>query len=171
MEPAKDLVERPLPSLTQENGTTHPSVSSEIVSPRFFHEWENFATEVLQTCASLDLNALIPLTYDQDNEFVVACELGLTGRMCKHACDPVIRALAVTDMSKLRFADYQALRGYNSDKVPDILMLSFPGGIARLVLEMKTFWTLDLQNYPVGAGHRVLAGIQHHLGKLSFLLY
>lgn len=166
MEPAKDLVERPLPSITLENCSLYPSTSYEIISPRFFHLWEGFAEEVLEICASLDLNTLVPLTHDEDNEFVVASKRGLIGRMEKHLCDPVIKTLSVTDLSDFRFGDYQALHGYNPENVPELLLLTLSDGIARLVLEMKTCWTLKLQHYPVSAGYAVLVGIKHHLGEL-----
>lgn len=166
MEPAKDLVERPLPPLTKVRGTLYPSESTERVSARYFHEWKNFESTVLQACATLDLSRLVPVTHDEDTEFNVASELGLTSRFTKHLCDSVIRALSVTDLSGLRFSDHQAVKGHSPTKVPDVVLLALSDETARLVIELKTFWTFRLEDYSVRRGPNVLESIENYLGKL-----
>ncbi|ODM14483.1 hypothetical protein SI65_10105 [Aspergillus cristatus] len=132
MESALELISRPLPPLNKLGGTTYPLRSNENVSARFFYEWENFESDVIRACASLDLSQLVSLT-DEVEEYRTASELGLTGRFSKHVCDAVMKALSVTHLSNMKFGDYQALPPHDAEKVPDVVMLSLLDSTALLV--------------------------------------
>ena len=68
--------------------------------------------------------------------------MGLTGRFTKHVCDAVTKTLSITNLSNIKFGDYQALPNYDPEKVSDTIMLSVLEVIALLVGELKTDWTL-----------------------------
>lgn len=116
MEAAAQLILRPPPHLTQVNDTTCASLSSETVSPQSLQEWHTFQQDVLQACSGLDLSLPVPLTDDQSENFIVGCELGLTGRFSKHICDVVTKALPVTNLPNLKFGDYQVLEPIDEKK-------------------------------------------------------
>lgn len=173
MEPASALISRPIPRLKQINGTTHTSISSETISASFLHEWTNFKAEVMAACSSLDLSAHVPITDDRDDgeRFAVGSELGLTGRFAKHVCDAVSKVLSVTSLSDFSFGDYQAFEPAYSDKVPDVIMINLPDSKAVLVVELKSYWTVRLEDYPVNIGPQNLIPMQPHYGKLLFYFF
>ncbi|KAF4763377.1 hypothetical protein HAV15_000100 [Penicillium sp. str.  len=140
-ETASDLLARPLPILTQENGTHHQSNSRSIISVRLFHEWTSF----------------------KDN--VVGSELGLTGRFDKHVCDAVSLACKSAGLP-LKFGDRQAALP-PTDVIPDIVLLQ-PGQYRKTILpiELKTFWTVRLDAYQIGTGWSSISPLQCHLGQL-----
>ncbi|EHA21124.1 hypothetical protein ASPNIDRAFT_123131, partial [Aspergillus niger ATCC 1015] len=125
------------------NGTSTASITSESVSARFLREWNNFNEET----------------------FAVGSGLGLTGRFSKHICDAVTKALSVTSLSHLRFGDYQTIRPFESDKIPNLVMLTVPRHKILLGGEIKTFWTVFLEDYPVTSSYATLVNLQRHFSN------
>ncbi|RHZ51202.1 hypothetical protein CDV55_100908 [Aspergillus turcosus] len=168
MESARELVERPVPHLNQSRGTTHASISGEDISARFLHEWIGFPRQVLTLCNTLNLDANVSITDDSDtNErYVVGSELGLTGRFSKSICDAVAKVLSVTELAHLTFGDFQAAAHTDSRDVPDVVLLSLPRSNVITVGELKTFWTVLLEDYPVNEGAANIAPMQPHFGQL-----
>jgi hypothetical protein len=166
METASDLLARPLPRLTQEIGTHHPSNSRSIISVRLFYEWTSFKDEVREIIQNLDLNGLVPYTDVTSDTYVVGSELGLTGRFDKHICDPVSLACMSAGLP-LQFGDRQAALP-PTDVIPDVVLLQ-PGQYRKTILpiELKTFWTVRLDAYPIGAGWSGISPLQCHLGNMS----
>lgn len=172
METADDLIRRQLPSLLKANGTTTESSHPGNISAQFFHEWSTFSTEVLSTYNDLDLSALVSLTDDRDvsERFAIGCEPGLTTRFAKHLCDAVSRVLStVPGLSHLTFGTYKASVPTESEKVPDIVLLSTEDWRIVLVGEMKTYWTVFLAEHPISDGPGGLIPLQPHLGKYATL--
>ncbi|PYI10207.1 hypothetical protein BO78DRAFT_306364 [Aspergillus sclerotiicarbonarius CBS 121057] len=167
MEPASQLIMRTPPPLQKLNGTDYPSMSGESISLRFFKEWENFRSDVLQACATVDLSQHVPLTDDQTENHALGSELGLTGRFSKHICDAVSKALSVTHLSSLKFGDYQAFSPpREADSVPDVVMLTLPDATPVAVGELKTYWTVNIERNSIARGYMNMVPLQHHLGQL-----
>ncbi|GFF26314.1 hypothetical protein IFM58399_01370 [Aspergillus lentulus] len=168
MESARELVERPVPHLTQSRGTTNVSISGEDISARFLHEWIGFPSQVLTLCNTLSLDANVSVTDDSDmNEhYHVGNELGLTGRFNKHVCDPVAKVLSVTEHAHLTFGDFQAAVHTQCSDVPDVVVLSAPRLNVITVGGLKPFWTVLLEDYPVNRGPARIAPMQPHFGQL-----
>lgn len=172
METADELIRRQLPSLVKANGTTTESSRPGNISAQFFHEWTTFVTEVLSTYNDLDLSTLVSITDDQDlsERFAIGCEPGLTTRFAKHVCDAVSKVMSVVPgLSHLTFGTYKAAVPTDSKKVPDIVLLSTPNWRIVLVGELKTYWTVSLQDHPVSDGPGGLIPLQPHLGKPATL--
>lgn len=169
METAVEVILRPIPPLTQINGMRYVSNSSEVISLRLFHEWQSFKQDVLEASDSLDLSHPIPYTDDVSESYVVGSELGLTGRFSKNVCDPVSKVLATTCLSHLKFGDYQSSAGpTDTSQVPDITMFNTTGPPRPAAVgELKSFWTVELEDYSIREGYQRLIGIQHHIGKSS----
>ncbi|RHZ64418.1 uncharacterized protein CDV56_101264 [Aspergillus thermomutatus] len=168
MEPARMLIERPIPRLKQSRGTTNVSLSGEDISARFLHEWLDFPQQVLTLCNSLNLDEKVSVTDDSDaNEhFLVGSKLGLAGRFYKHMCDAVAKVLSVTELAHLTFGDFQATARTDSRDVPDIVLLTLPRSNVLAVGVLKTFWTVELEKYPVNEGAANIAIMQPHFGQL-----
>ncbi|KAJ5817015.1 hypothetical protein N7447_009248 [Penicillium robsamsonii] len=168
METAADVIQRPVPPLTQINGTRYVSNSSEVISLRFFHEWQSFDQDVLEASYSLDLSHPVPYTDDVSESYVVGSELGLTGRFCKNVCDPVSKVFANTCLSHLKFGDYQSSAGpTDTSQVPDITMFNTTGPPRPAAVgELKSFWTVELEDYSIREGYQRLIGVQHHFAQL-----
>ena len=167
METVAEVILRPVPPLTtQINGIRYVSNSSEVISLRFFHEWESFKQDVLEASDSLDLSHPVPYTDDVSETYVVGSELGLTGRFSKNVCDPVSKVFA-TCLSHLKFGDYQSSAGpTDTSQVPDITLFNTTGPPRPAAVgELKSFWTVELEDYSIREGYRRLIGIQHHIGK------
>ena len=169
VETAEEVILRPVPPLTQINGTRYVSNSSEVISLRFFHEWQSFKQDVLEASAPLDLSYPVPYTDDVSESYVVGSELGLTGRFSKNVCDPVSKVFATTCLPHLKFGDYQSSAGpTDTSQVPDITMFNTTGPPRPAAVgELKTFWTVELEDYSIREGYQRLIGIQHHIGKSS----
>ncbi|KAJ5194400.1 hypothetical protein N7491_001738 [Penicillium cf. griseofulvum] len=165
IETASDLLARPLPILTQELGTHHPSNSRSFISVRLFHEWTSFKDDVRQIIQNTDLNGLVPCTDVTGDTYVVGSELGLTGRFDKHVCDAVSLACKSAGIP-LQFGDRQATLP-PTDVIPDVVLLQ-PGQYRKTILpiELKTFWTVRLDAYQIGAGWSSISPLQCHLGQL-----
>jgi hypothetical protein len=150
IETASDLLARPLPILTQEIGTHHPSNSRSSISMRLFSEWTSFKDDVLQIIQNTDLNGLIPCTDVTSDTYVVGNELGLTGRFDKYICDPISLACISAGLP-LQFGDRQAAFP-PTDVIPNVVLLQ-PSQYRKTILpiELKTFWTVRLEAYPIGA--------------------
>jgi hypothetical protein len=101
-----------------------------------------------------------------NEHYHVGNELGLTGRFNKHVCDPVAKVLSVTEHAHLTFGDFQAAIHAPCSDVPDVVMLSVPSLNVITVGELKTFWTVLLENYPVNRGPARIAPMQPHFGQL-----
>ncbi|CAG8907664.1 unnamed protein product [Penicillium egyptiacum] len=168
METAVEVILRPVPPLTQINSTHYVSNSSEVISLRFFHEWQSFKQDVLEASDSLDLSHPVPYTDDVSESYVVGSELGLTGRFSKNVCDPVSKVFATTCLSHLKFGDYQSSAGpTDTSQVPDITMFNTTGPPRPAAVgELKSFWTVELEDYSIREGYQRLIGIQHHIAQL-----
>ncbi|KAJ5794954.1 hypothetical protein N7457_001553 [Penicillium paradoxum] len=168
METAAQVILRTVPPLTTINGTRYVSNSSEVISLRFFHEWQSFKQDVLEVSDSLDLSHPVPYTDDISESYVVGSELGLTGRFSKNVCDPVSKVFATTGLSHLKFGDYQSSAGpTDTSQVPDITMFNTTGPPRPAVVgELKSFWTVELEDYSIRGGYPRLIGIQHHIAQL-----
>ncbi|CAG8906122.1 unnamed protein product [Penicillium egyptiacum] len=156
MESPRELLARELPDLIKLGVTTSPSVSDETLCATYMHLWTNFKTQVREAVASLDFTGLVSLTDAVEGDFYfVGSELGLTTRFARHVCEPVSKALSVTNVP-LQFGDLQALRP-NPTIVPDVTLAIFrhgtppSAGTATLIAagELKTWWTVDLEHHTV----------------------
>lgn len=65
-------------------------------------------SQIIEACGSLELIQLAPLT-DEAEDYRTASEMGLAGRFTKHVCDAVTKTPSITNLSKIKFGDYQAL--------------------------------------------------------------
>ncbi|KAJ6188727.1 hypothetical protein N7519_003635 [Penicillium mononematosum] len=168
METAVDVILRPVPPLTQIHGTRYVSNSSEVISLRFFHEWQSFKQDVLEASDSLDLSHPVPYTDDVSESYIVGSELGLTGRFSKNVCDPVSKVFATTGLSHLKFGDYQSSAGpTDTSQVPDITMFNTTGPPRPAAVgELRSFWTVELEDYSIREGYQRLIGIQHLIAQL-----
>jgi hypothetical protein len=100
------------------------------------------------------------------NTYVVGSELGLTGRFYKHVCDAVSLACKTAGLP-LQFDDRQAALP-PTDVIPDVVLLH--AGQYRntiLPIELKTFLTVRLDIYQIGAGWSSIGPVQSHLGNTS----
>lgn len=132
----------------------------------------SFLTEALSTYNDLDLSTLVSITDDQDlsERFAIGCEPGLTTRFAKHVCDAVSKVMSVVPgLSHLTFGTYKAAVPTDSKKVPDIVLLLTPNWRIVLVGELKTYWTVSLQDHPVSDGPGGPLPLQPHLGKPATL--
>ncbi|KAJ5781664.1 uncharacterized protein N7518_010147 [Penicillium psychrosexuale] len=169
METASDLLARPLPMLTRENGTTNPSDSRTWISTSLFHEWTSFNDEVLRTIQSIDLSGLVPCNDVTSDTYVVGSELGLTGRFTKHVCDAVSLACKSAGLA-LQFGDRQA-EVISTDVIPDVVLLksalqdSSPQRKTIIPTELKTFWTVHLDVAQIGTGVFSIGSLRPHLGN------
>ncbi|KAJ5413342.1 hypothetical protein N7465_005647 [Penicillium sp. CMV-2018d] len=169
METAVEVILRPVPPLTQINSTRYVSNSSEVISLRFFHEWQSFKQDVLEASDSLDLSHPVPYTDDVSESYVVGSELGLTGRFSKNVCDPVSKVFATTCLSHLKFGDYQSSAGpTDTSQVPDITMFSITGPPRPAAVgELKSFWTVELEDYSIREGYQRIT-LYMRSSKLKF---
>src|SRR5699024_8888047 len=109
-----------------------------------------------------DLSGLVSVSDTAEGErYVVANERGLSTRVVGYVCDPITRALSVTSLSNLRFADIQAASS-NPSKNPGVVLLSLdqPRATERRhmkilgVGEYRTTWTVGLDDFPITLLHR-----------------
>ncbi|KAJ5356346.1 hypothetical protein N7517_010955 [Penicillium concentricum] len=167
METAAEVILRPVPPITQINSTRCVSNSSEIISLRVFHEWQSFKQDVLEASDSLDLSHPVPYTDDVSESYVVGSELGLTGRFSKNVCDPVSKVFATTCLSHLKFSDYQSSAGpTGTSQVPEFTMFNTTGPPRPAAVgELKSFWTVELEDYSIREGYQRLIGSSAQLIK------
>lgn len=174
MESARDLLSRQLPQLVKCRGTVHASLSDEKLAAEYMFPWSDFSDRVLNVLGSLDLDIQVSLTDPPEGEkYVVGNELGLTARIIHNICDPVAKALSVTSLSGLRFCDIQALTSSNliSDVVLGILASSEipeqqpPKAIAAG--EVKPFWIVYLEDFPITSPLDRRRGLEPHMGKYN----
>ncbi|CAI7607490.1 unnamed protein product [Penicillium glandicola] len=162
METASDLLARPLPILTQENGTYHASNSRTIISVRLFDEWTSFKDEVCHTIQNIDLDGLVPRTDVIGDTYVVGSELGLTGRFDKHVYDAVSLACKSAGLA-LQFGDQQAALP-PTEVIPNVVLLQT--GQYRKPIPLKTFWTVSVDACQIGPHWSSINPLQAHLGQL-----
>lgn len=173
MEQSLDLISRRLPELLFKGGTTNPSTSNERVSAHFMHLWPRFCEDVLLHTRSLDLSGLISVTDALEGEgFVVGNELGLTGRFSHNVLGAVTKALSTTEFSNLCFGDVHSANP-GSTVFPGVVMLGLMPEPTRPELlavgELKTFWTLELERFPVDAPVAVRRFLEPHIG--AYLIF
>lgn len=176
MESAKDLLARQLPPLNYHRGTTRESVSAEKLAAEYMFPWSDFIAQILTALGSLDLHTHVSLTDPAEGEkYVVGNELGLTARIIHNICDPVAKALSVTSLSGLRFCDIQALT--TSDLIPDVVVgildSSASGQRPKMVAvgEVKPFWLVHLDDYPITLPPNRRRPLEHHMGKYNVYLF
>ena len=169
MEPASALLARPLPTLTQENGTHHMSNSRTVIDLKLFHEWTSFKNEVNNAIQRTDLTNQVLCTNDNRDHYVVGSELGLTGRFQKHVCDAVSLACSSAGLH-LEFGDRQA--GLPATEVtPDVVLLTADARRKTIMpIELKTFWTVRLDISQIGAHWSDILPLQPHLGNKELLI-
>ncbi|RDH27107.1 hypothetical protein BDQ94DRAFT_185222 [Aspergillus welwitschiae] len=114
--------------------------------------------------------SISPETNFNEETFAVGSELGLTGTIPKHICGAVTKALSFTSPSHLKSGDYQTIRPSESDKIPDLVMLTVPRHKILLVGEIKTFWTVFLEDYPVTSGYATFVNLQHHFSQVAMYM-
>src|SRR5699024_11799487 len=89
MEPARDLLARPLPHILHDGGTENPSVHGSPVSAAFFAPWTSFYEDVRVALQSMDLSGQVSLIESRNGErYLTDNELGLTARFVRNLCDP-----------------------------------------------------------------------------------
>ena len=174
VEPASTLLSHRLPELHHIRGTDYPSVNTERLSEHHMHTWYSFQDDILAACNTLDLSDLVSVSDATEGErYVVGNERGLSTRIVSNICDPVTRALSVTNLSNLRFADIQAASS-NPSETPGVVLLSLDRLDATErrhttilgVGEYKPMWTLDLHDFPITSPHG-RRGLEPFIGKLS----
>ncbi|KAE8352489.1 hypothetical protein BDV28DRAFT_148951 [Aspergillus coremiiformis] len=174
METAHNLLARVIPELRFIGGTTEASVSNEILCASYMHHWASFETEVRDAHQHIDLSGIISQTDPQEGEFfLTGSELGLTGRFNQNVCEAVAKALSVTELRGMRFGDIQAAVS-STDCIPGVALMSFPNADNPIpaksslvaVGELKTFWTVRLEDHPVNGApyHRV--ALEHPIGQV-----
>jgi hypothetical protein len=77
----------------------------------------------------------------------------------------VAKALSVTELG-LAFGDLQTTVHPHSD-VPDIVLLALPRLNVLAVGVLKTYWTVELEKYPVSGGPANMAIMQPHFGIMN----
>jgi hypothetical protein len=77
------------------------------------HQWPGFESQVFAALSSLTFSADISLTDEAEGDrYFVGSELRLTTRFVRHVCDPVAKALSVSNMP-LPFGDFRAIHPYH----------------------------------------------------------
>lgn len=174
MESPRELLARGLPDLVQFGGTTTSSVSNERVCASYMHPWPDFSSQVLAACASLRFTADVSLTDTPEGDsYFVGSELGLTTRFARHVCEPVAKALSVSNLP-LKFGDLQALI-QNPLVIPDVALAVFgpaiPPSTPRSALiaagEFKTWWTVNLEDVTVRSRLERRAYLEPYVGAFS----
>lgn len=170
MEPASELLARPLPPLRFAGGTLYPSVSSERLHESFMHQWTTFEQEIQSALDSLDLNHTVSHTDSADGEFyLVGNEIGLTGRFVNNPCDPVAKILSRASIPSVAFGDIQALLAASSIILGRGLGVTSRNDSKTTVMavgELKTFWTLPLERLPV-VNHLARVELEPYLGMFQ----
>lgn len=173
MKLARDLLARPLPHILHDRGTESPSVHSTPVSAAFFAPWTSFYEDVRVALQSMDLNGQVSLIESRNAErYLTGNELGLTTRFVRNLCDPVSEALSVTHLRQVMFGDIHSIRTTTME-IPDLVMVKLvnPEQPNRetttlvLVGEMKTWWTFELEQFPVSSPAEELGELERPVGK------
>lgn len=167
MENPRVLLARSLPTLTQLGGTTEPSISNESLSACYMHIWPDFQRQVLDAYNSITFTSDISITDSPEGDFYcVGSELGLTTRFVRYVCDPVTKALSVSDLS-LQFGDMQSFRQHPLI-IPDVTLAILGSSPARLIAagELKTWWTVNLEEITVMSDLDERRYLQPHIGAL-----
>ncbi|KAJ5880801.1 uncharacterized protein N7473_011854 [Penicillium subrubescens] len=85
------------------------------------HQWPGFESQVFAALSSLTFSADISLTDEAEGDrYFVGSELRLTTRFVRHVCDPVAKALSVSNMP-LPFGDFRAIHPYHFS-VPELTL-------------------------------------------------
>lgn len=171
MERARDLLSRPLPNLLRGNhATEHPSDHARPVSATFWGPWQNFYAEIRSAYDTLDLDQQLNLAHPSEPElYIVANELGMTGRLNANLFTPVARALNTTRLRGVVFGDIDAAFPELPSR-PDVMLFHLQGGSLEMIApgEVKTEWTIGLalltQNLPPSR----LARFERVIGRLPF---
>lgn len=170
MSTAQEILARPPPRLLSLHHILNVSDSQAVINIQLFHEWSGFKDLVRKTVDRLDLTSIIPHTDEAvDNGYIVGSELGLTGRFACHVCDPVARVLDSINL-RICFGDRQATRLGSSSVTPDVVILKRedphnPRPV--MVVELKTYWTVDLSWSPQFTLWENLVIHQSHIGNLT----
>lgn len=129
------------------------------------HSWPCFREDVLSHTRSLDLSGLISVTDALEGEgFVVNNGFGLTGRFSHNFLGAVT---TTTEFSNLCFGDVHSTNP-GSTVFPDVVMLGLMPEPTRPELlavgELKPFWTLEFERFPVDAPVAVCRFLEPHIG-------
>ena len=172
MEPARDLIARQPPALLFVGGTTNPSASEERVAARFMKPWPRFFQDIMEAIELLDLDGNVKVTSEEER-FIVANELGVTSRFIKNICDSVSSALSVTRLRDVFFGDIQSVNVAAPLRIPDVTVSrvtnpqSLQGNALRVVAvgELKTWWMIELEQFPITDPEPSLVHLENHIGK------
>lgn len=153
-EPARNLLARKPQLVLFDRGSGYSSPNPDLISARFLHHWHSFDEYVATTLQELNLDGLVSDSSEPER-YIVGNETGLTSRFVRNVCDPVAKALSVTDMNGIMFGDIQSVKP-RTNFLPDIVIISSPTPhrptteTNQLVAvgEMKTFWMFSLAKYP-----------------------
>lgn len=123
MEPARDQLVRPLPSLSTLQYTQGPRASrgSDLLSYTKMNSWDNFTTDIHSVFQPSDFAHQISVR-DETESYTVGNEVGLKSRFVRNVCNPVIKSItSLPNMANLGFADIQALTLVDEDDpLPDL---------------------------------------------------
>ncbi|KAJ5664674.1 hypothetical protein N7462_011487 [Penicillium macrosclerotiorum] len=173
MENPRMLLARSLPHLIKIGGTTEPSVSGERLCASYMHLWPDFLAQVRAACNSLSFTSDISLTDSPEGDFYfVGSGVGLTTRFTRHISDPVAKALSVSNLP-LKFGDIQAIKE-TPIVIPDITLAIFDTGVplsshtATLIAagELKTWWTVDLEEFTVRSDLETRTYLEPYIGQV-----
>lgn len=146
MELAQTQLARPLPRLCRNSGTLHPSVHADRLSLVYMSEWDSFSADAFLLFQQAGITHEVPV-HDETELYTVGNELGVSGRLVRNLCDPVMKALErLPGMDSIRFADFQAISQHPNDIIPDVCLglvaVDTTPDNVYLVGEFKTPWTV-----------------------------
>lgn len=86
-------------------------------------------------------------------------------------CDAVTKALSVSTLSNVRFGDIHSVKRATAS-FPDVVAMSITNPVSPvrleghllLVGELKTFWTVALDQYRVTSALVERRNLEHHVG-------
>ena len=177
MEPAKNLLARPLPHMLHNGGTENPSIHGLPVSAAFFAPWTSFYEDVRVALQSINLSGQVNLIESRKGErYLTGNKLGLTARFVRNLCDPVSEALSVTHLHQFMFGDINSVRPATTD-IPDLVILKVVDpehpdsrtSTLEIVGELKTSWTFELEAFPVTVTSSIedLGELERPVGKIE----
>ncbi|ODM22862.1 hypothetical protein SI65_00451 [Aspergillus cristatus] len=145
MEPACDLLARPLPdplfdnsSWTASNNHNHP------VSAEYLHPWTTFKQDIQSTLQSLDLSKPVSKTDSSEGEkYLIRNKRGLATRFVHNVCDPVAKALSTTSYQDLVFGDVEGVQ--SSDDSFLGLIKQRPETVYWIVVVGISYWPVFIR--------------------------
>ncbi|KAK6341272.1 hypothetical protein TWF696_008355 [Orbilia brochopaga] len=152
------MLMRPPPSIPAPNVDHRTTFTGEAVwhmSAMYMHDWDGFYEEATAALRQISRRELVPdikgLDFAEEN-YLVACELGLHAKFIQHISTPLNLAFPkLFGLQKCRFGDFKATESSaRADErlTPDIAasIIRSPSDPSELIFvgEIKCFWTLEL---------------------------